>query len=112
MLPQHRKNQAANDQRREVAKAHSSQLAKAKSQTVFLLPTGGCGEWDRPGADLHDSEGLAAFCDEIRITCPENITLEELDCHINDAEFAEAALAIFDDWCARGIVAPGIDIAD
>ncbi len=96
-------------QRREVARAHSTQLAKASSKTAFLLPKGGCGEWDRPGADLHDGEGLAAFCDEIRKTCPGNVRLEELDCHINDAEFAEAALAIFDDWCAQGIVTPGIN---
>jgi uncharacterized protein (UPF0261 family) len=96
-----------NDQRREVAAAHSTQLAMAKSPTMLLLPVGGCGEWDRPGADLHDRDGLAAFCDEIRKTSPDNITLRELDCHINDAEFADTALAVFDDWCAQGIVVPG-----
>ncbi len=92
------------DQRREVARAHSTQLATAESETVLFLPNGGCGEWDRPGADLHDAKGLAAFCDELRKTSPENITLRELDCHINDAQFSNVALAVFDDWCERGIV--------
>ena len=93
------------DERRAVARAHAEQLAKATSPTVFLLPTGGCGEWDRPGADLHDPEGLAAFCDEMRTVCPDNVTLKELACHINDEAFAAAALEVFDKWVAEGVVA-------
>ena len=93
------------DERRAVARAHAEQLARATSPTVFLLPTGGCGEWDRPGADLHDPEGLAAFCDEMRTVCPENVTLKELACHINDEVFAAAALEVFDKWVAEGTVA-------
>ena len=92
------------NQRREVAKAHSTQLATAESETVLLLPNGGCGEWDRPDADLYDANGLAVFCEEIRNSCPDNITFREIDCHINDDEFSDVALAIFDDWCDRGIV--------
>ena len=30
--------------------------------------------------------------------------MTELDCHINDAEFAETALAIFDTWVADGTI--------
>ncbi|MEE9376259.1 MAG: Tm-1-like ATP-binding domain-containing protein [Rhizobiaceae bacterium] len=92
------------DQRRKVATAHSKQLATAKSKTVFLLPTKGCGEWDREGADLYNPEGLAVFCDQLRKTCPVNVTLLELDAHINDEAFSNAALAIFDEWCAKGII--------
>ena len=82
-------------------------MAKSTAETVFLLPTGGCGEWDRPGADLHDADGLAAFCDEIRKSCPSNVKLVELPDHINDPGFVTAALAIFDDWLVRGIVKGG-----
>ena len=98
-------------QRRTVADAHSAQLAQATGETLVLLPVKGCGEWDRIGADLHDPDGLAAFCDQLRQTCPDNVTLMELDLHINDAEFSQAALDVFDDWCARGIVVPGIPVA-
>lgn len=93
--------------RREVARALCQRMAAATGPTVFLMPTGGCGEWDRPGNDLHDAEGLAAFAEAMRSTCPPNAELREIDAHINDAAFAEAALAIFDDWCATGVVGQG-----
>jgi len=93
-----------NEERRAVAIAHTTQLSKAKSETVFILPTGGCGEWDRPGGDLYDPEGLAAFCDQVRKSCPKNVTLKEIEAHINDMAFADVAISIFDEWCDRGIV--------
>lgn len=99
-------------QRRSVADAHSAQLAQATGETQMLLPLKGCGEWDRAGADLHDPDGLAAFCDQLRQTCPDNVALMELDLHINDADFAKAALDVFDDWCARGVVVSGIPIVE
>ena len=45
------------DERTTVARAHSTQLAKATGKTALLLPKQGLGEWDRIGADLHDKEG-------------------------------------------------------
>ena len=93
-----------NEERREVARAHGKQLAKANGKTTLLLPTGGCGEWDRPGADLYDPDGLAAFCDEMRRACPKSVELMELDAHINDAAFAKAALELFDKWVQDGVV--------
>lgn len=93
-----------NEERRQVARAHAEQLAKAKGKTVMILPLGGCGEWDRPGEDLHDPEGLAAFCDEMRSTCPSNVELHALDAHINDDAFAQTALAIFDKWVQDGTI--------
>ena len=92
------------DERRDVARAHARQLATAIAPVALLTPLGGCGEWDRPGADLHDASGLAAFMKELQETCPDNVNQVTLDCHINDAEFADQALAIFDDWIAQGIV--------
>ena len=92
------------DQRREVARELCCHMAKAAGPTVFLLPKGGCHEWDRPGADLNDPDGLAAFCDEMETACPANVELKALDCHINDAAFCETALAIFDSWVEAGIV--------
>jgi uncharacterized protein (UPF0261 family) len=95
------------DERREVARAHSDQMAKASSPTALLMPLGGCGEWDRPGADLHDSQGLGAFMEELRATCPAAVDRVELDAHINDPAFADKALEIFDTWVAEGIVPKG-----
>ncbi len=92
------------DQRREMARAICTQLATAKGPVTLLLPNQGGNEWDRPGGPLSDPEGLAAFLGEIRTGCPANVTLVELDAHINDPAFAEAALAQIDSWIAAGVL--------
>jgi uncharacterized protein (UPF0261 family) len=91
-------------ERRQVARAICGKLATATAPVALLLPTAGCNEWDRPGAPLHDGEGLAAFCDEMRKSCPMQAELHALDCHINDSEFADKVLEILDGWIASGVV--------
>lgn len=92
------------EERRSVARAICGKLEQAEAPVTLLLPNQGCNEWDRPGGDLHDSAGLAAFCDEMRSSSPDSADLVELDCHINDAEFCEKVLEIFDGWVASGVV--------
>ncbi len=95
------------DQRREMAREICAKLATATGPTTLILPVQGGNEWDRPGGPLSDPEGLAAFVEEIRAHCPDNVALIELDAHINDPEFAEAALGVLDDWAASGLVEQG-----
>lgn len=90
------------DERRAVARAHAGQLSKAKGPTAFILTNGGCGEWDRPGADLHDPEGLRAFCDEFRKVLPPNIEFHDVPSHIGDPDFVTLALSVFDEWKEAG----------
>jgi uncharacterized protein (UPF0261 family) len=92
------------DERRTVARAFCTQMATAKGPVAFLMPNQGYGEWDRPEGDLHDAKGLAAFLDEMRQQMPENVDAFEMDCHINDTEFTEKTLEIFDAWCADGTI--------
>jgi uncharacterized protein (UPF0261 family) len=92
------------DERREVAQAICDQLAAAKAPVTLILPTQGCNEWDREGAPLHDAQGLAAFVAALRENCPPNVTLLELDAHINDAAFSDQALAVMQDWIDKGVV--------
>lgn len=92
------------DERRMVARAHSAQLAKATGPVAMLLPEKGLGEWDRAGADLNDQAGLNAFLLELENTLPSNVVAHWIDCHINDAEFADKALEIFDNWRAKGVI--------
>ncbi|WP_121067240.1 Tm-1-like ATP-binding domain-containing protein [Chachezhania antarctica] len=92
------------DQRREMARALCDKLATATGPVTFLLPLQGGNEWDRPGGVLSDPEGLAAFIDELRSKVPANVTLVELDCHINDPAFVAAALDVFDGWCTEGLI--------
>ena len=92
-------------ERRLVARAHSAQLAKATGPVAMLLPEQGLGEWDRAGADLHNQAGLSAFLLELEQTLPSNVVAHRIDCHINDAEFANKALEVFDSWRASGFIA-------
>jgi len=92
------------DQRRQVAREVCAKLATAKGPVVFILPTQGGHCWDLPGEPLCDPEGLAAFCDEIRKACPPNVTLIQLDAHLNDPAFADATLAQIDQWIAAGVL--------
>ncbi len=94
------------DQRREMARAMCRQLSAAQGPVTLLLPLQGGNEWDRPGGPLHDAAGLAAFCDEIRAQCPDNVTLLELETHINDPAFTERVLAEFDHWVSSGVITP------
>jgi uncharacterized protein (UPF0261 family) len=91
-------------ERREIAQVYAGKLAQATGPCAFILPRGGCNEWDRAGGPLSDSEGLAAFCDAMEKALPVNTELHSLDCHINDAGFAEKVLEILDDWVGRGII--------
>jgi uncharacterized protein (UPF0261 family) len=91
-------------ERREVARVICDKLSTAKGPVTFFLPTQGGNEWDRPGGPLSDPDALAEFCDQMRQSCPANVTLVELDAHINDPVFAEAVLSQFDAWAKQGLM--------
>ncbi len=93
--------------RREVAKLIGQKLARSDARIAFLLPTEGLQEWDKPDEPLHDPEGLDAFLDEMRRSIPPSVLLQEVDAHINAPAFSAAALAIFDQWVAEGIIPEG-----
>jgi uncharacterized protein (UPF0261 family) len=95
------------DVRRAVARRIGERLAQSSAPTCFLLPTQGIEGWDRPGEPLHDPEALDAFVDEMRKAVPRNVRLIELDAHINDTAFTDAALAVFDEWVREGVIVRG-----
>ncbi|MBL6626303.1 MAG: Tm-1-like ATP-binding domain-containing protein [Alphaproteobacteria bacterium] len=88
----------------KVADAHLARLAAASGATALLLPLGGCGEWDRPGADLYNPDGLRAFMGRLLDGCPDQVDLHRLNAHINDAAFCEAALSVLDSWLDAGLI--------
>ena len=93
--------------RRAIAAEIGARLAGATGPSCLLLPLRGVEQWDRPGEPLHDPEGLAAFTEAMRAAVPAGTRCEALDAHINDAAFTEAALRVFDEWVARGVVPRG-----
>ena len=92
------------DERRALVRDIAKRLSDAKGPVHVLMPTQGVEEWDREGEPAHDPEGLAAMVDEMgkAIEAPAELTM--LDCHINDQAFADAALAVLDDWISDGTV--------
>ena len=95
-------------ERRRVADAVGEKLKLATGPSVFLLPSVGIEEWDRTGQVLHDPEGVAEFVDALRRSIGAPTELKELSCHINDPEFVDAALEVFDRWVREGHVPPGV----
>lgn len=91
--------------RRQVAREIGQRLSEAKGPACLLLPQQGVEGWDRPGQPLHDPDGLAAFVDEAQRAAPPNAELVVLDAHINDPQFVDAALQVFDRWVAEGRMA-------
>lgn len=92
------------EERAETAREVGARLAEARGPVAAILPAGGVEEWDRPGGATHDGPAHEAFCAAFREAIRPPAELIEIAGHINDAEFAEAALAVFDRWRAAGIV--------
>ena len=93
--------------RQQVAQEIATRLRSAKGASCLLLPSQGVEEWDRAGQPLHDPVGLLAFMEVARAQVHAPTELLELDAHINDPAFTDAALAVFDRWVAAGIVVAG-----
>lgn len=95
------------EERRETAREIGRRLGEATAPVHLLVPRHGLEEWDRPGEPAHDPKALAAFLDELRTTVPNGVDISELECHINDQAFADAALRVLDGWVAGGTVPRG-----
>ena len=93
-----------NEERRYTAREVAKRLAMSTAPVHVILPNQGIEEWDRPGDVAHDPEGLAAFLDQMRQSVKGPVQMTEIDAHINDQAFADAALAVFDGWLADGTV--------
>jgi len=96
------------DERRETARKVAKRLAQSTSRAAFILPVRGIEEWDKPGEPAHDPDALAAFVDEVRQCVTSPTELIEIDAHINDQAFADAALRTLDAWIADGTVQTSI----
>lgn len=91
-------------QRRLLAREIAQRLNVARGPVCVLLPTGGVDEWDRPGGPMHDPEAHHAFSEVLRATLLPPVELREVEAHINDDAFCEAALDVFDRWVESGHV--------
>lgn len=77
----------------------AERLNQMNGPVRFLLPMGGVSALDAPGQPFHDPAANAALFAAIRKTFipATNRKLVEIDCHINDPMFTEAALRAYGD---------------
>jgi uncharacterized protein (UPF0261 family) len=79
-----------------VAEVMARKLNKAAGPTVVLIPTRGFSDYDKPGHPFHQPEGRKAFTETLKSHIEPRIKVIELDLHINDLEFTQEAVTIFD----------------
>jgi uncharacterized protein (UPF0261 family) len=77
----------------------AERINRMEGQVRFLLPLRGVSAIDAPGKPFHDPAADAALFDAIRSSWKPapNRQLIEVDAHINDPAFAEAAVHAFRD---------------
>lgn len=94
------------DERRALVRDVVGRLEGARGPVHVLMPRHGVEAWDTEGGATHDPDALAAMVDEMERCVRAPLSLSMLDCHINDAAFAQAALDVLDAWIADGTVTP------
>jgi uncharacterized protein (UPF0261 family) len=95
-------------EREHVAREMARCLRSATGPVHVLMPLHGVEGWDREGEIAHAPEDLAAYYTTLRQELDGAVPYTALDCHINDDAFVDAVLNVFDDWCARGVIAPAM----
>jgi uncharacterized protein (UPF0261 family) len=94
-------------EKEQVARALARKLNAARGPVALVMPLGGVDEWDRPGQPMHDPEGLAAMARVLEAELASHVDYRPLAAHVNDPDFAELVLALFDGLVAAGAVPPG-----
>jgi len=82
----------------KVGRLVAERLNDAKGPAAVVIPTVGWIEGDRhPKSPFHDKEGGKAFSEALKSNLRPGIKVIELDCHINDPDFSETVLKLFDE---------------
>jgi uncharacterized protein (UPF0261 family) len=65
-------------------------IAEAKGPVSFFVPLKGFSHHDSPEGHLHDPSLCPVFLEAVTAALPKQVAPRQFDCHINDAEFADA----------------------
>jgi uncharacterized protein (UPF0261 family) len=80
---------------REIAREVAKKLNQSRGPVALLIPLKGWSSLDQEGMPLFDPEADQAFLGELRIHLNKEISLIELDLHLNTREFAKEAVNHF-----------------
>jgi uncharacterized protein (UPF0261 family) len=84
-----------------VARVMAERLNLARGPVKVLLPLRGWSEPGREGEPLYNPKGTLAFGEELRKLLKFDIEVIELDAHLNDPLYAEAAVALLQKMMGR-----------
>lgn len=85
------------DECRQLGEIVAEKLNQSTAPVTVLLPLKGFSMIDLEGQDFYLPEATAALCDNLKSNLREDIKVVEMDCEINDPEFAAR--------CARELLA-------
>ena len=75
---------------RDLADHISGMIANSKSKVSWFVPLKGFSNHDSPDGYLQDTSIPPQFAEYLNTVTPEGTAVNMLDCHMNDAEFADA----------------------
>jgi uncharacterized protein (UPF0261 family) len=79
----------SSDEGAELGRMVAERLNEARGPVRVVVPTAGFSLADADGGDLWDPEADAAFVDALREALRPDIPFEQVDSHVDDADFAE-----------------------
>ena len=82
----------------ELGRRIARKLTAATGPTALFLPLDGVSMIDAEGQPFHDPEADAALFDALREGLDGSVELVEMDCNVNDPEFAAAMVAKLDEY--------------
>jgi len=85
----------------KVGKAVADKANRALGPVAVVIPLRGFSEASKKGAPLHDPEADFAFIESLKSYLNKDIKIREVDCHINDEQFADEVVKTFDDIIAN-----------
>ena len=84
------------DEMRQGARLYAEKLNRAGGPVKFLVPLRGWSSVDKPGSVLYNPEEDRLFFEELKAHLTTEIPIEEVDCNLEDPEFALALVESFD----------------
>ena len=72
----------------ELGKIMGQKLSRAKGPTTVIIPKQGVSAIDQEGQPFYSAEAEAAWIENLKANLGDNVTLVEMDNHINDDAFA------------------------
>ncbi len=76
------------DELDKIAHSIAARVKQAEGPVAIIIPLRGFSEASKEGAPLHDPGADQVFIDTLRGNLSDSIEIIEVDCHINDDEFA------------------------